>query len=402
MKSHNSIHTGTLDSVSTEMSRSRRKSKTTPPQNRRQKWKKNYMMMSLPCQSDDIIKLSSLKKEEIYSFTQSLNRQTSQQLRRQKHREKLLKLLQDCAESMEGVVCRSYVESMKSPSQHTSSHDLPQDLIVLDDGQEMSSANITRTVDDMKTRITTDYSKNLSEIVFRDHGEYGSGEVLYMSSDASSKRFLAPKLRLANSFSSSYVEDTDESYTHSEDEMVPYRVTHANAGHSTGSPNVNRNRYTAKLNEEEYRDLVSNGKSTAFMSHHEDEMSLYYDDEFDVEKSPPGMALHDSDMEAAICNEYASLLHIANKTMNFNQSANSSDTHSNFSSDFDNIFPSSLSLNRDIDYTDVERNCEEISGLDESVPNYSDIPATTKKDYRITFTHGGETAICYSRTNIMK
>lgn len=375
-----------------------RKSRATPPQDRRQKWRKNYMMMSLPCQADDIIKMNSLKRADFHSFTQSLNRQPTAKQKHERHKKKLLRLLRQCAESIEAIASRSYVESMKSCAEFSSTDsDLSQEgqnLIVFDDTQVASprkTYNFTRSD-----------SKNLSEIVLRDDGggamysELGSGEVLYYSTDNHSKRFVTPKLRLGGSFYSSYVEDSDFSYSQSEDDLVKQQK----GGWPVTAPVLNRADRYAKLNQDDYMDLVSNGKSTAFLSEHEDDdnnLSFYYDDEFGVENSPLGAPLHDSDLEAAICNEYASLLDTANVHFNNGGGDESVNGQSNISSDFENIFPASLSSLRD---ESADEGCisigEESPDLDESVPNYSDhLAPAAKEDYQITFAQAGKFPQCW-------
>lgn len=363
------------------------------------------MMMSLPCQADDVIKLSSLKRADFHSFTQSLHRQTCEQLQQERRKNRLLKLLRNCADSMEGLASKSYVDSMKScvsfgsstSSSYTSNFYTSQDLIILEDKAELP-ASVTASKSDVEfpQSLPRSSSKNLSEIVYPNspHTMDTAGEdLLYSSSDHQQRRFVTPILRLANSFCSSYVGDSDFSCTKSEEDISTNKQVCLNGKTPAHGPVHSRNSRYSKLNEDDYRDLVSNGKSTAFLSHEEGDLSLYYDDEFDAERSPPGIPLHDSDLEAAICNEYASLLHTANALNKHNQSINSSDNaHSNFSSDFENIFPASLSLHTDlVDSADEEvaGSAEEIAELDGSVPNYADIPASTKGDYQLTFTQAG-------------
>lgn len=371
-----------------------RKSKATPPQDRRQKWRKNYMMMSLPCQADEIIKLHSLKRADFHSFTQSLNRQPTAKQKHERHKRKLLKLLRQCAESIEAIASRSYVESMKS-CVGLSSSSSSEGSDVSQEGQNLMVFEDPRTSPRKLYNFNRSDSKNLSEIVLRDEdggrlfSELGSGEVLYYSTDNHTKRFVTPKLRLGGSFYSSYVEDSDFSYSQSEDDLVKLK-----SGWTATAPVLNRTDRYGKLNQDDYMDLVANGKSTAFLSGHEDEnnLSFYYDDEFGVENSPLGAPLHDSDLEAAICNEYASLLDTAN--VHFNSGGSGVECvngQSNVSSDFDNIFPASLNSLRD---DSADEGCvsigEESPDLDESVPNYSDhLAPATKEDYQITFAQAG-------------
>lgn len=368
------------------------------------------MMMSLPCQADDVIKLSSLKRVDFHSFTQSLNRKTNRQIKQERRKKRLLKLLRECADSLEGIASRSYVASMRScvtnldssSSVYTSPYD-SQDLIIFDDecGRQMyrKSELLAVTAGPHKTSTSSmavlprSDSKHLSEIFLRDHSddpysEFGNSDAFYASTDnrQKCKRFLTPKLRLANSFSSSYVEDSDISCSQSEDDVSGS----TGRGWRNAAPVLDRTSRYSKLNEDDYRDLVCNGKSTAFLSQNEEDVSMYYEDEFGSEGSPLGLPLHNSDLEAAICKQYASLLNKANAEDLNIESAVSADALSTFSSDFENIFPASLSLHASDSVEEACSDGEESSALDESVPNYSGIPASTKEDYQLTFAQGGK------------
>ena len=372
--------------------RPKRKPRSVSRQDRHLKWRRNYMVTSMPSHADDMIQPQSLKRADFHSFTQSLHRQTNKELKREMRKQRLLKLLRDCAESMESIACKSYVESMRScpstdSSLYVSNVDSSQDLIVLEDNPGGSSTG--SDVGANRRHQPTD-SKHLSEIVLREHSEpfsqMGSGEVLYLSSDNLPKQRSSPKLRLANSFCSSYVEDSDLSCSPSEDDLSTKL-----GGNKwlRSTPVYTRTDRYGRLNEDDYRELVSNGKSTAFLSQNDEEISLYYDDEFDTENSPLGAPLHDSGLEAAICHQYASLLRTAAAGGLNNHSLSSNVTHSNFSSDFENIFPASLSSLHVDASIDERGRIEEITELERSVPNYADMPAPTKQDYQLTFTQTG-------------
>ncbi|XP_067941407.1 uncharacterized protein [Watersipora subatra] len=353
----------------------KRRGKTITRQERHRKWRQDYMVTSMPSQVDEVVKPMSLKRTDFHSFTQSLHRHTSEEIKREMRKKRLLKLLRDCAESVESIACKSYVESMRSCGSSDSSM-YASDLIILDDSDAVPQASLHST-----TNRSID-AKNLSEIVLRDNSDAfphtGSGEVLYASTDnLVSNRYGTGKLRLSNSLCSSYVDESDLSHSPIDVENLGCKLNQRRWPSS--AIQHTRADECSKFIEYDYHDLVTNGKTTAFLSQNEEELSLCYDDEFDIGNSPLGAQMHDSGLEAAICHQYASLLRN-------NDFTHSNDAHSNFSSDFDSIFPASLSLLHAESSSDERPMGEEISELDTSVPNYANIPASTKKDYQLTFT----------------
>jgi len=325
------------------------------------RWRKNYMMASMPARCTDAqILLSPGLKADSVGLTRSSSEPQGNQSRHHKHRrKKILKMFDKCAESMEGLASRVYVDSMTFSSEEAVTAwwgNLPveENLISLD---EKDYSNHLLGIEYRKDKKSSMLEKNFSEIIISSDDELQGGRPADMSSSEMLDRrqlFLNPKLRLG-SFASSYVGSEESSYSESQE--------------------------GDEVNRDDYVSLVVNGESTAFGAEdcEENNLSFYYDDEFDTERSPLGMAARDSDLEAAICHQYASLL-----------DGQQVGDDSNFSSGFDNIFPASLTQSED---EGCIISTEEMPDLDVSVPNYAQLSAATRPDYHLTFTGGaGELA----------
>lgn len=338
------------------------------------------MMMSSPCnkQAGKDKTIRFLERANYPTVTQSMYSHPGS-AKSEHCKKRLLRILRKCAESMEEMASVSYVDSMRSCSSDLKSDDSEMDDLI--DLSDRLAVQNPRYVPRTPSHIYHDTAWAGSDQL---GGTSLPSEYFHDIRLDSQAVFLTPKLKLADSFSSSYVTNSDASYSGTQCQL---------AVKGTAKKSQPRRNSWSTNDPEDYYGIISNGKTTAFLSEDEvdsNELSFYYDDEFEFEDDVLGHGLRDSDLEAAICNEYASLLDNAAGNL-LPQSAVSDAYQSNLSSDLENIFRPSLSLLDNDSSGDVcsSFSLEENEALDSSVPNYSKISRAAPKDYQLTFARTG-------------